>query len=199
MAFKYQERKAKKYIREEVAKIEQSLTQPVEVRIEKAEEEFNALMERASDELQVIEKEKNYLGKYPVAKQRLVSLYVSGNYTISQIAKILKVNPSTINRWLRDEEIQNIIQKYQKEEDVVIGNSLRALRMKAMNTMNELMDSQNDLVALNAAKDILDRTGHGATQKQEVNVNVSYEERLKQLIEGVEIIDVKESDINEHV
>jgi hypothetical protein len=60
-----------------------------------------------------------------------------------------------------------------------------------MNTLGELMDSQNDLVALNAAKDVLDRTGHSATQKQEVNVNVTYEERLRQLIEGVDFVDVE--------
>jgi hypothetical protein len=191
MSFKYQERKAKKYVREEVKRIESAQLESVEQRIEQAEDEFKHLMEQVSDELTVVEKEKQYLNKFPVAKQRLVSLYVSGNYTVSQIARILKVGTSTVQRWLRNEDILNAIQNYQKEEDLIIGNSLRALRMKAMNTLGELMDSQNDLVALNAAKDVLDRTGHSATQKQEVNVNVTYEERLRQLIEGVDFVDVE--------
>jgi hypothetical protein len=195
MSFKYQERKAKKYVREEVKRIESAQLESVEQRIEQAEDEFKHLMEQVSDELTVVEKEKQYLNKFPVAKQRLVSLYVSGNYTVSQIARILKVGTSTVQRWLRNEDILNAIQNYQKEEDLIIGNSLRALRMKAMNTLGELMDSQNDLVALNAAKDVLDRTGHSATQKQEVNVNVTYEERLKQLIEGVDFVDVEVKEV----
>lgn len=182
--------KAKKYVREEIAKIEQSVTEPLAERIEKAEEEFNVLMERSSTELEIIEKQKRYLGKYPIAKQRLVSLYVTGDYTNKQLGKILKVSPSTIHAWLHDEEVLNAIQQYQREDDIIISNSLKALRMKALNTMNELMDSQNDLVALNAAKDVLDRTGHGAVQKQQVEVNLTYEERLQQLLNGVEVIDV---------
>jgi transposase-like protein len=195
MSFKHQERKAKKYVREEVKRIESAQLESIETRIEQAEDEFKNLMEQVSDELSIVEKEKQYLNKFPVAKQRLVSLYVSGNYTIAQMARILKVGHATVSRWLREEDIINAVQKYQKEEDLIIGNSLRALRMKAMNTLGELMDSQNDLVALNAAKDVLDRTGHSATQKQEVNVNVTYEERLKQLIEGVDFVDVEVKEV----
>jgi transposase-like protein len=196
MSYKREERKAKKYVREELARLEQVSTEPVEKRIEEAETEFNNLMEITKHDLDKVEREKNYLGKYPVAKQRLVSLYVSGHYTVSQMARILKVNNSTIQRWLRNEDVMEMIHQYQKEEDIIIGNSLRALRMKAMDTLRELTDSQNDLVALNAAKDILDRTGHGATQKQEVNVNVSYEERLKDLINGVDF-EVIDADVKE--
>jgi transposase-like protein len=198
MAWKPREtRKAKKYVREEVARIESLQLAPLEERVEKAEEEFKVLMENSEYELALIEKEKHYIQKFPIAKQRLVNLYVSGNYTQAQIAKILKIAPATVHRWLQDEDVLNAIEKYQREQDIVIGNSLKALRMKALNTMNELMDSQNDLVALNAAKDILDRTGHQAVQKQQVEVNMTYEERLKELINGVEIIDVDSTLVQE--
>jgi transposase-like protein len=189
-----EERKAKKYVREEVKRIENSMMLPLEERIEKAEDEFKVLMDRSSTELSIIENERTYVTRFPVLKQRLVALYVTGDYSNKQLAKILKVSPATIHNWLHDEDVLNAVQKYQREEDIIISNSLKAIRMKALNTMNELMDSQNDLVALNAAKDILDRTGHGAIQKQQVEVNMTYEERLKSLIEGVEVIDVKENE-----
>ena len=51
------------------------------------------------------------------------------------------------------------------------------------------MEDDNSMVALQAAKDALDRTGHKPTEKKEVQVNMTYEERLNQLINGVEVID----------
>jgi DNA-directed RNA polymerase specialized sigma24 family protein len=120
MAWKPKEQyKAKKYVREEVAKIEQSVTQPLEERVQRAEEEFSVLMERSSTELQIIEKQKEYLNRYPIVRQRLVALYVTGNYTQTQLAKILKVSPATIHKWLHDEDVLNAIQQYQREEDII--------------------------------------------------------------------------------
>jgi DNA-binding XRE family transcriptional regulator len=192
-----EEKKAKKYIREELKKNEDYYHEPLEERVQAAKEQFNALMIRSEEELNNIENERKLLNKYSPLKQKFVTLFTTGNYTKAQLAKICNVSTTAINSWLRDEEVMKAIERYQLEENTIIANSLRALREKALNTMGELMDSQNDLVALNAAKDILDRTGHQAVQKQQVEVNMTYEERINQLINGVDVVEVDSTLVQE--
>jgi hypothetical protein len=60
--------------------------------------------------------------------------------------------------------------------------------------MNELLDAENEMVQWQAARDILDRTGHKADNKTTVNVNVrTFEERLGDIIEDVEYTEEKDS------
>ena len=80
------------------------------------------------------------------------------------------------------EEVRNAIEAYQREENIIVDSALKAIRIKAVNKLAELLDANNELVQMQATKEILDRTGHQAIQKQEINVNLSYEEKLKKLI-----------------
>lgn len=188
MSFKRSQKKAKDYVREEVQSIENAFKLPIEERIEKAPEEFNALMNQFKEELEQLEKEQTRFDKNNVLKNKLVHLYVTGQYTQAQIARILGVSPTTVHRWLSDEEVRNMIECYQIQESIIVDSSLKALRIKALKTMSELMDSDNDLVALQASKDILDRTGHKAIEKKEIKVEMTYEERIKNMLEGVEYV-----------
>jgi hypothetical protein len=45
-------------------------------------------------------------------------------------------------------------------------------------------------------RDILDRTGHKAVEKKQVDVNVTYEERLKKLIDADYTVDSDGDKIN---
>ena len=54
------------------------------------------------------------------------------------------------------------------------------------------MDSDDDAIRLQASKDVLDRTGIKEEVNKNINVNVSYEQQLQQLQEGIDfsIIDI---------
>lgn len=155
---------------------------PMELRNDAIAEEYADIIAMYSDELRRIEYEKKLLYFLPVLKQKFVYLYCSGQYKHREIARILNINPATITGWLKLEEIKSAIKAYQEEENIVVDTSLKAIRMKAVNKLSELLDAKNELVQMQATKEILDRTGHQAVQKQEVNITLTYEERLKNLI-----------------
>jgi len=83
-----------------------------------------------------------------------------------------------------------------------VDSKLKALRHKAIDTMNELLESDMDNVRFQAAKDILDRGGHRPQQTIKVNKTVTtLEQQLKDLadftIDDADVIDI--SDIVEEV
>jgi hypothetical protein len=56
------------------------------------------------------------------------------------------------------------------------------------------MDSRQDAIAYQAARDILDRTGHKGVDKKQVEVSVTFEQQLKEMLSDKDIIDV--TDLN---
>ena len=116
-------------------------------------------------------------------QQRFVHMYLSGKYKISEISDILSVSVSTIRNWLKNPQITTIIDEYQQVEMDLVQHNLKALTMKALNKMNELIDSPVDAVSLQAAKDILDRTGFKPGTKQDVKIEVyNYEQQIKEIM-----------------
>ncbi len=127
--------------------------------------------------------------------QRFVHLYMTGQYTIPKLAQLLELHPNTLWKWLKREDIQNVIQDMQTSTHDVVGIQLRALTLKAVNKLSDLIDSPIDGVAYQAVRDVLDRGGHRPEQKIKVDKTVvSYEKRLSDLIENVIDIDVEESE-----
>ena len=59
--------------------------------------------------------------------------------------------------------------------------------------MFELLDSDDDSIRLATSKDILDRSGHAVKKDVNVEVNVSYEQQLQELAQGIdfEIVEVE--------
>jgi transposase-like protein len=157
---------------------------PVEVqqRDEFVSEQMQDILDSYGSEIQRIEGEKELIAKLPILKQKFIYLYCSGQYKHKEIARILGVHPGTIGSWLQIEEVRNAIEAYQREENIIVDSALKAIRIRAVNKLAELLDANNELVQMQATKEILDRTGHQAIQKQEINVNLSYEEKLKKLI-----------------
>lgn len=136
------------------------------------------------------------------AKNRMILLYITGQYTIPKIAQIIGVSVNTIRAWLSQELVQTVIKELQQREFNIIDSSLKALRMKAVNTIDNLMDSPMDAVRFQASKDILDRTGHKPINEMKVNKTVmTIERQLSELadvtIDEAEIIDI--TDIVEQV
>lgn len=138
----------------------------------------------------------------PPPKARTILLYITGQYTIRQISSIIGAAENTIRTWLHQERVQEIIKELQAREFNIIDSSLKSLRMQAIETMRELMDSPMDPVKFQASKDILDRTGHKPATEMKVDKTITtIEHQLRELadftIDESEVIDV--SDIAEMV
>ena len=113
--------------------------------------------------------------------QKIMQLWCSGIYTKKEIATILNTTTTTVNKYLRDERVLEAIENYQRVETKLVDQNIKAMREKALQTINELMDSDDDKVRYQASKDVLDRTGHIATMKKEVTIqHKSFEEQLNE-------------------
>ena len=121
--------------------------------------------------------------------QRFVHLYLTGQYNNRQLAQLLEVHENTINTWLKRDDVNTSIKEYQAMEHEMIDVQIKAMRMKAIQKMNDLMDSPIDGIAFQACKDKLDRTGHKAKNEIKVDKTVkTIEMQLRDLAD--DIIDV---------
>jgi transposase-like protein len=127
--------------------------------------------------------------------QRFVHLYITGQYTLVKLAQLLDVHINTVYGWMKRDDVKEIILDMQKATHNVVATQLKTLTVKAVNKMCDLMDSPIDGVALQAARDILDRAGHKPKQEIKVDKTVmTFEQRLNTLIEETipdEIIDAE--------
>lgn len=153
---------------------------------EVASNELSRILKDSKNVNKKLKKEYKRIANKPLLKQRLVQLYVSGFYNNDQIASILMVSKSTVVKLLKDAEVIDMVNTYQDEEKGLINARIKSLRFKATDTMDELLNSDDDSIRLQVAKDILDRTGHKEKEQKDVNINVSYEQQLKELAEGVD-------------
>ena len=140
--------------------------------------------------------------KLTPAKMRMISMYLTGMYSQGHIAKVIGVSANTIRAWLMSDEVQALISIMQEKEFNLIESRLKSMRYKALDTMDDLLDSPIDQVRYNASKDILDRTGHKPQQTIKVDKTVTnIEQQLKQLadfnIDENNIVDVDVDDIVE--
>ena len=129
--------------------------------------------------------------------QRFIHLYLTGKYNHRELAQMLEVHENTISTWLKREDVNASIKEYQGLEHEMFDIQIKAMRMKAIEKMNELMDSPIDGIAFQACKDILDRTGHKAQQSIKVDktvktIEVQMQELADSLISDVEFEEVKD-------
>lgn len=156
--------------------------------------EFNRVLKESKTLAKTQNRELRKISSKTILKQRLAQLYCLGNYSIKDIASILMVGESTVRKMLKDGEVLDMINDYQAEEKQIVDSRLKALRNKATEVLFELLDSDEDAIKLQATKDILDRTGHKADNNSNINVNISYEQQLNNLIEGVDFTNLVEVD-----
>lgn len=153
--------------------------------------DFFTCLKEAKEESMTQRRQVAMISKREIMKQRLAQLYVTGVYNTRELADMLHVSPATIRNVLKNEDVINMIAEYQNKEKDVIDAKLKSLRERATDTLAELLDSEEDSVKLQATKMILDKTGHGDKKEVTNNVNITYEERLKNVIENVSF-DVKD-------
>lgn len=94
-------------------------------------------------------------------QNKAILLMVEGELTQKQIAKELNVSVQSIITWRKKSEFQEALVIAEREK-------LKGLSIKAIKTMENLLNAKSELVRYNAASDILDRTGHKPIEKQEV-------------------------------
>lgn len=142
------------------------------------------ITERTSEQIE--ENVPNELQHLPPDLQRAVHMYLSGSFRPKEIAGIINRAPSTVTKWLRKPEVINYINAVQREETEIVKQALKSLQLKAAYKLNDLLDSEDDAVALNTVKEILNRTGHVVTQEKNVKItHQTFEEKLKRLDENL--------------
>ena len=98
----------------------------------------------------------------------------------------MDVHINTVYSWINREDVQMVITDMQKKEHEAVEIRLKSLRAKALEKMNDLMDSPIDGVAFQACKDVLDRTGHKAKNEVKVEKTVkTIEMQLKDLADNI--------------
>lgn len=138
------------------------------------------------------------------SKFQLVTLYLTGGYNKTQLANILEVKPVTIHNWLMDPDVQTVIKEVQKRQLDLAQADLNNLRNKALQTMEDLLESNMDNIRFSAAKDLLDRSGLKPLQSVKVDKTVTtLEQQLTELAEFAiseeDIIDIDVDDIVDEV
>lgn len=126
-------------------------------------------------------------------QQRFINLYLTGAHTVIDLSGLLKISPTTIRNWLKKPEIALAIEETRGEVQKQVNMQLNDLTLKASRKLSELMESPIDAVALQAVKDVLDRSGHKAKQEIKVEKTITtVEQKLKQLIDETIDIDFEE-------
>lgn len=80
-------------------------------------------------------------------------------YSATQIAKELHAGGDTVAAWFRNVGFLEKIRELQEHHDDLVESHLLKLELKAVKRLDELMDSEDDKVALTAAVESLNRMG----------------------------------------
>lgn len=97
----------------------------------------------------------------PSKRQRVIDLLVCTDLTQKEIAAQVGIDETTITRWKRKPEFQEEMEKTQREY-------LGALARPALRVMRDALNSDNEWIRVQTAKDILDRTGYKPVDKKEI-------------------------------
>lgn len=129
---------------------------------------------------------------------RAVQLFLAGNHNRVEIADVLDVSANTVGKWLRDPDIKKYMEEFQREEANIMKCKIQASTSAALDKMVGLLDSPIDGVALQAAKDLLDRGGFKPKQeiKKEVIVK-TFEQQLLDVLGDDEILDVEYEEVDD--
>lgn len=144
-------------------------------------------------EVAVVDNVDNSIVNLPPKIQRFIHMYTTGQYTLVQLAELLEVHPNTLSNWLKRKEVKAIILDMQESTHDMVAIQLKALSTKATAKLSALVNSPIDGVALQAVKDILDRSGHKPKQEIKVDKTVTtFEQKLNTLIDDVIMLEVND-------
>lgn len=102
--------------------------------------------------------------KLSTKQLKAIELLVYTDTQKQEIAKQVGVSPATVSVWLSKPEFQQAI-----DEEMYRG--FKDIARKARGRLSELVDSENEQVALGAVKEVLNKAGYQETQKIEQQLN----------------------------
>ena len=91
---------------------------------------------------------------------KCIQLMVYTDMQKQEIAEELNVANNAISRWMNRED-------FQEELRNEMHRGFNSLAIKARRKLEKLIDSKNDVVALGACKEVLNKAGYMETQKVE--------------------------------
>lgn len=94
-------------------------------------------------------------------RKKAVNMLVRTILTQREIANKLDMREETLSRWKNEETFQEMLKK---EE----SSFLRELTAPALRTIKSLLNANSEYVQLQAAQDILDRTGYKPSDKLDI-------------------------------
>ena len=97
---------------------------------------------------------------------KCLELMVRGDMTDKEIAESINITQKTICEWKKK------CKEFQDEYNSLMRSSLQYAAPKAFRKQMALLNSNNDMVAHLAAKDIMDRAGFNPTDKIEQQVDM---------------------------
>ena len=95
---------------------------------------------------------------------KCINLMVYTDKQKQEIAKELGVANNCISRWMARED-------FQEELKNEMHRGFNSLAIKARRRLDQLIDSNNDVVALGACKEVLSKAGYDAPQKVEQTID----------------------------
>ena len=95
---------------------------------------------------------------------KCIELMVYTDMQKQEIARELGVANNAISRWMSREDFQKALQDE-------MHRGFNSLAIKARRKLEDLIDSNNDGVALGACKEVLNKAGYMETQKVEQKID----------------------------
>ncbi len=95
-------------------------------------------------------------------------LSLAGMHNVD-IARHLGISEVTVSTTLNSEIVKRkmaVLQGARDMDAVSIAKRIQELAPKAVDVLNDLLDSQVEAIQLRSAVDVLDRAGHGAVKKE---------------------------------
>ena len=95
---------------------------------------------------------------------KCINMMVYTDKQKQEIARELGVANNCISRWMARED-------FQEELKNEMHRAINSLALKARRRLDQLIDSNNDVVALGACKEVLNKAGYMETQKVEQKID----------------------------
>lgn len=115
-----------------------------------------------------------------------------------QIALEHGIAPGTLSRLCGDQTFKDLVEHYKQDLEVALEDTvakLSTLSREAIDELQERLDNNPDDLTTGQLIEIVkmsaDRSGHGPTSQQNVNINVGLANRLNEARERVKQIDAK--------
>lgn len=96
-------------------------------------------------------------------QKKCIQMMLDSEMTHKQIAEVLKVTPTTISNWKRNQEFMD-------EYTSLLKQSMKDSAALAYKTEVKLLSARSEMVRLLAAKDVLDRAGFKPDENVSLNV-----------------------------